>query len=215
VGDGVLTNDSDDDAGDVLTVVIVDLPQHGTLDMNPDGSFTYTPDEDFHGEDSFTYRATDGIAESNLATVTITVNPVNDAPVAGDDFYETDQDTELVVDAASGVLANDFDPDGDELSVVVVTGPLNGILVLETDGSFTYTPNEGFFGSDSFVYEVTDGFLSAQATVTITVHEIGEGEAPSDAALLAVLSEDDDGVSSSSDDDWTTATDAVLTDLAN
>jgi VCBS repeat-containing protein len=125
---GVLGNDSDPD-GDTLTAVLVSGPSHGTLTLNPDGSFTYTPAENFFGTDYFTYQAYDGVAYSNVATVTITVTSVNDAPVAQNDSYTTDEDTPLVV-PASGVLGNDSDVDGDTLTAVLVSGPSHGTLTL-------------------------------------------------------------------------------------
>jgi VCBS repeat-containing protein len=146
---GVLGNDSDVD-GDTLTAVLVSGPSHGTLTLNPNGSFTYTPEENFVGEDSFTYQAYDGVAYSNVATVTITVTPVNDAPVAQNDSYTANEDTPLVV-PAPGVLGNDSDVDGDTLTAVLVSGPSHGTLTLNPNGSFTYTPAENFFG-DRFLH---------------------------------------------------------------
>jgi VCBS repeat-containing protein len=165
---GVLGNDYDVD-GDLLTAVLVSGPAHGTLALNPDGSFTYTPAENFCGEDSFTYKAYDGALYSNVATVRITVTCVNDAPVAQDDRYTTNEDTPLLV-PAPGVLGNDSDVDGDSLTAVLVSGPAHGTLALNPDGSFTYTPAENFCGEDSFTYKAYDGALySNVATVRITV----------------------------------------------
>ena len=82
----MLSNDTDVDSP-TLTAALVSGPAHGTLTLNADGSFTYTPDANFNGTDSFTYKASDGLADSNVATVTITVNAVNDAPVATGDSY--------------------------------------------------------------------------------------------------------------------------------
>src|SRR5262249_20296085 len=110
---GVLANDSDPD-GDAITARLVSGPSHGTLTLNSNGSFTYTPAANYNGPDSFTYQANDGNANSNTATVSITVNPVNDAPVAVNDAYSTNEDTPLSV-AAPGVLANDSDVDGNSL----------------------------------------------------------------------------------------------------
>jgi len=110
-------------------------PNHGTLSLNADGSFSYSPAANFNGTDSFTYKASDGQAQSGVATVTITVTPVNDAPVAAnDDSYTTPEDTLLMV-TAPGLLANDSDVDGDTLSAVLVTGPTHGTLTLNGDGS--------------------------------------------------------------------------------
>src|SRR5205809_6490875 len=95
--------------------------------LNGDGSFTYMPALNFNGIDSFTYKASDGQAQSGVATVTITVTPVNDAPVAADDSYTTPEDTGLTV-SAPGVLANDSDVEADSLNAVLVSGPEHGSL---------------------------------------------------------------------------------------
>jgi VCBS repeat-containing protein len=165
---GVLGNDSDPD-GDALTAVLGSGPSHGTLTLNANGSFTYTPAANFNGSDAFTYRASDGTVTSNLATVTLTVGAVNDAPVAADDAYTTAEDTALTM-AAPGVLANDSDPDGDSLHAVVGTAPSHGTLALEADGSFLYTPTTDYNGTDAFTYRAHDGDLASnQATVTLTI----------------------------------------------
>ncbi|MGE3817939.1 MAG: Ig-like domain-containing protein [Isosphaeraceae bacterium] len=170
---GVIGNDVDVD-DDPLTAVLVSGPSNGSLFLNANGSFTYTPNANYNGVDSFTYKVNDGFLDSNVATVTITVNPVNDAPVASDESYSIDEDGALNV-AASGVLANDTDVDGDPLTAVLVSGPSNGSLFLNADGSFTYTPNANFNGVDSFTYKVNDGFLDSNvATVTITVNPVND-----------------------------------------
>lgn len=181
---GVLENDVDRSA---LTAELVDAPVNGTLSLNADGSFTYLPDENWFGTDSFTYRAFDGTDYSEMAVVTITVTSVNDAPVADDDSYTTDEDTVLTV-AAPGVLVNDSDVDGDELSVTLKTNVTNGVLVLNGDGSFTYTPNENWSGTDSFVYtlvsypSVTAEGWTDEATVTITVNAVNDAPVAVDDA---------------------------------
>src|SRR5207249_1706644 len=144
-------NDSDVD-GDPLAAVLVSGPSHGTLTLNTDGSFTYTPAADSYGPDGFAYRAKDPTgAPSNLATVSLTVNPVNDAPVAADDPYTTNEDTPLPF-ATLCRPANDSDVDGDPLAAVLVSGPSHGTLALNADGSFTYTPAADYNGPDSFTY---------------------------------------------------------------
>ena len=170
---GVLANDTDAEV-DPLTAVLVTNVTHGTLTLNADGSFTYTPAANYNGPDSFTYKANDGWFDSaSNATVTITITAVNDAPVAVADAYSMFQDNTLVV-AAGGVLANDTDVDLQALTVGTprpISGPNNGSLTLNADGSFSYTPAAGFTGSDSFTYKATDGIAdSAPATVTITVN---------------------------------------------
>jgi VCBS repeat-containing protein len=180
---GVLGNDSDPD-GNPLTAALVSGsgPSHGTLAFNPNGSFTYTPASDFHGSDSFTYRASDGTLTSSEVTVTLTVNAVNDAPTAAGDAYSTAEDTALTV-AAPGVLGNDRDLDGDTLHAVLVSGPSHGTLSLNANGSFTYTPADNYNGSDSFSYRAGDGTAeSTPATVTITVTAAGDAPTAADDA---------------------------------
>jgi large repetitive protein len=170
---GVLANDTDPD-GTTLTAVLESGPTHGTLALNTNGSFTYTPSANYNGPDTFTYQASDGTARSNPATVTITVTPVNDAPTAADDAYTTAEDTALTV-AAPGVLANNTDPDGDTLSAVAESGPSHGTLSHNANGSFTYIPDANFNGSDTFTYRASDGTLTSNlATVTITVTAVND-----------------------------------------
>jgi len=170
---GVLGNDSDLDSS-TLTAAVVTGPGHGTLTLNPNGAFSYTPAANFNGSDTFTYRASDGSAQSNPATVTITVNPVSDGPVATNDAYTTNEDTPLTV-PAPGVLDNDTDPDGNPLTAAVVTGPGHGTLTLDADGSFTYTPVANYNGPDSFTYRASDGTLTSNlATVTLTVTAVND-----------------------------------------
>ena len=118
---GVLGNDTDVD-GATLTAVLVTGPSHGTLTLNANGSFTYTPAANYNGADSFTYRANDGPASRTLATVTLTITAVNDAPVAVNDSYTTNEDTPLTV-AAPGVLGNDTDVDSATLTRGAGGGP--------------------------------------------------------------------------------------------
>ncbi|MCB8942746.1 MAG: cadherin-like domain-containing protein [Ardenticatenaceae bacterium] len=163
---GVLGNDTDGD-GDSLTAVLDTDVTSGTLALNADGSFTYTPTAGFEGTATFTYQANDGLDSSNVATVTITV--VNTAPVAVADSYTTTEGITLTV-SAPGVLDNDSDGDGDGLTAVLDTTTSNGTLTLNTDGSFTYVPDAGFAGTDSFTYHANDGTDDSEVvTVTITV----------------------------------------------
>ena len=163
---GVLANDSDGD-GHSLTAVLDSDVSSGTLNLDPDGSFTYTPTAGFEGDDMFTYYAHDGLDDSNVVTVTIAV--LNTTPVAVSDSYTTTQDTMLSV-AAPGVLMNDSDVDGDGLTAVLDATTSNGTLTLNADGSFDYMPDAGFVGEDSFTYHAHDGTeASNSVTVTITV----------------------------------------------
>ena len=185
---GVLDNDTDAD-GDPLTAALISDVSNGTLSLDADGSFTYTPDADFNGSDSFTYRASDGAQQSGDTVVTITVDPVNDAPVATADSYSATEDTVLNVAAGAGVLLNDSDVDGDSLSASLVTGPANGSVTLNPDGSFDYTPDADFAGTDSFTYVANDGTAdSAPVTVTIEVANTNDDPvAVDDSGLTAAF----------------------------
>ncbi|MFA7628618.1 MAG: Ig-like domain-containing protein, partial [Candidatus Dojkabacteria bacterium] len=170
---GVLENDVD---YDVLTAIKVTDPTMGALTFNSDGSFEYTPNLHWHGTDSFTYKANDGLADSEIVTVTITVTPVKDQVVAVDDEYETDEDTTLTV-AAPGVLANDIDVDLNIMTAGLVTDVQHGSLTLSGDGSFVYVPEPDFHGTDSFKYQLVtypapQSLWTDTATVTITVHPV-------------------------------------------
>ncbi len=166
---GVLANDSDPE-GQPLTAALGTNVQHGTLSLQPDGTFQYTPAQDYFGNDSFTYTVTDGVRTSAPVSVSITVNPVNDPPVAVNDVYGVRVDTTLEITAANGVLRNDSDVDNTALTVSLITPPLDGTLVLNPDGSFSYAPEAGFSGARNFQYRVSDGSLLSQvATVTLNV----------------------------------------------
>lgn len=165
---GVLTNDSDPD-GDILSAVLANAVSSGSLTLNADGGFSFTPMVDFNGVAEFSYKASDGAHQSAPVQVAITVTPVNDAPVATNDAYTAVQGQTLSI-AAPGVLGTDTDADGDTLSVALVSAPTNGTLTLGTDGAFQYTSTAAFTGVDSFTYTAGDGVLnSAAATVNITV----------------------------------------------
>ncbi|MGQ0619411.1 MAG: Ig-like domain-containing protein [Panacagrimonas sp.] len=170
---GVLANDTDPE-GARLRAVLVAGPQNGTLQLAVNGAFRYTPAADFSGTDSFTYQATDGTAQSAVATVMLTVRGIDDAPVAAPDSYSTPEDQVLTV-ATPGVLGNDLDADGSALTAVLVTGPANGTLALAANGSFTYTPAVDFTGLDGFSYSARDAATSsAPVAVTISVGPVGD-----------------------------------------
>ncbi|HET7670795.1 MAG TPA: Ig-like domain-containing protein, partial [Burkholderiales bacterium] len=174
-----LANDSAPDG--VAAVDLVGTPAHGTLTLNPDRTFTYVPGAFFDsladGEtatESFTYRVIDTDGDSDLATVVLTITGTNDAPVAEADSYSTNEDTPLAV-TAGGLLANDSDVDGDALSALLIAGPAHGSLILNADGTFSYTPDANFNGADSFTYRAADGSLSsAAATVHLTIAAVND-----------------------------------------
>jgi VCBS repeat-containing protein len=171
---GVLANDTDPD-GNTLTAVLVSGPSNGTLTLQASGAFNFSPAANFSGPVTFTYQADDGTARSNTATVTITVNAVNDAPAAQADAYTTAEDTTLNVAAAQGVLANDTDADGNSLTAVLVSGASSGTLTLQASGALSFAPAAGFNGTVTFTYQADDGNVrSNTATVTITVTAVND-----------------------------------------
>ena len=174
---GVLRNDGDPN-GQPLTALKVSEPSKGTVTLNPDGSFTYTPNNPHSkGTDQFEYKATTGNEESNVARVRIKVgngeNP-QDGPV--DDEYETLEDEDLIV-PAPGVLAND--PPGNAGTAALVTQPQHGQVVLNSNGGFVYKPDKHFFGTDTFVYSLTIGNSPLGGNATVTIEIIPVNDPPS------------------------------------
>src|SRR5207247_1100033 len=170
---GVLGRAEDRRVGKRAEVAVAG-PSHGALTLNANGSYTYTPAANFRGVHSFTYKANDGQADSNVATEALTINPVNDAPVALNDSFATDEDTALTI-TAPGVLGNDTDIDSPVLTAVVVTGASHGTLALATDGSFTYTPAANFNGSDSFTYKANHWLPDSHAvSVALTINPVND-----------------------------------------
>src|SRR5205085_1297957 len=138
------------------------------------GSFSYTPSANFNGADTFSYHANDGLADSNTTTVAITVNPVNDAPVAGEDCCRDNEDTRLNF-TAWDVLSTDSDVENDPLSAILVTRPTHPTRRSSDLGSFSYTPSANFNGADTFTYHANDGLADSNtATVTITVNPVND-----------------------------------------
>ncbi len=171
-GNSLLANDSDPDGDNlVINTQPVSGPSHGTVTINSDGTYVYNPEDGYVGGDAFVYEVCDTNGACTQATVSITISmtDVNESPIAVDDDFET------VVDGiiSGNVLTNDLDPDGDELQVT--TTPLidvtHGVLTLFADGTFEYIPNEGWYGDDTFTYQVCDTKdMCSMADVTITVN---------------------------------------------
>ena len=171
----LLANDSDPDGG-TLTVTSVQGALGGTVALSS-GIITFTPVPNTSGTASFAYTVADGQGGTAQATVTITILPVNDAPVGFNDFYQVDEDATLNVPASAGVLNNDTDVDGPALSAVLVNGPASGTLALNPDGSFTYTPAPNVNGPVSFTYRASDGELQSNV-VTVSINILPVPDAP-------------------------------------
>ncbi|HMO34877.1 MAG TPA: Ig-like domain-containing protein, partial [Gemmatales bacterium] len=172
----VAANDSDEEGPlDLTSIEIVDQPAHGTLQVNDDGTITYTHDGSDSTEDSFTYTIKDaGGQVSNVATVTITIVPFNQPPVAADDEATLDEGDSIIIDLA----ANDSDSDGtlDLTSIERVDQPLHGQININNDGTVTYTHDGSETTSDSFTYTIRDngGKVSNIATVTLTINPVDD-----------------------------------------
>ena len=180
----VSANDTDVD-GVSLTVSLESgdtTPRNGTVSV-VDDSVVYTPDANFFGNDTFTYTVTDADGLSSSATVNVTVTPVNDAPVAVNDTFAVTEDTPITggdVLAANEMTA-DSDVDGDTLTVSLVDDVDSGTLDLNPNGTFTYTPDSDFNGSDSFTYQIIDGNGGVDtATVTLTVTPVNDAPVAND-----------------------------------
>jgi dTDP-4-dehydrorhamnose 3,5-epimerase-like enzyme len=186
-----------DPDGDPLTFSIVDKPMHGSvkLDDASKETYTYTPNKGYSGSDSFTFKANDGQADSNVANISITVKETNSPPVAEDGKLTTKENT-----AASDTLMAS-DPDDNPLTFAIVDKPLHGSADLGDNGVYTYTPNNGYSGSDSFTFKANDGQADSNtATISITIMAAppppppppsggggGGSNAPLSLGLLAVI----------------------------
>lgn len=154
--------------GENLTYLVVDEPSNGTLWLNPDGSFDYEPNDDFFGDDEFTFTAEDGQVNEDLAVVSLSIAGVNDAPQIDEPFLLfTEEDAPV----ASALIARDVD--SDETTFRIVEAAAHGTVDLFEDGSFTYTPAPSYFGEDQFIVVANDGVSdSTTATVSISVEPI-------------------------------------------
>lgn len=180
-----------------ITVTLVTPPANGLAVVNANNTITYTPGLNFNGQDVLTYRVRDLDGQSATADVTVTVRPINDTPTAADDTAATDPGQAARVT----VLANDSDVDGDMLSVASVTQGSNGSVVINADGTVTYTANAGFVGNDSFTYTASDGRGGTSvATVRVSVGVDTDGDGLTDIREVGLGTDprdpdtDDDGI---------------------
>ncbi|HCM0825220.1 TPA: tandem-95 repeat protein, partial [Vibrio parahaemolyticus] len=181
----VLGNDTFEGDGKVVSLDTNNGPANGTVSVNPDGSVTYTPNDNYYGADSFTYIVTSG-GVSESTTVSVDVTPVNDAPVAKDDTAITDEDTPVTID----VLPNDTDVDGDKLSIESASVPKEQGTVEVVNGKLVFTPAENFNGDAEITYTVTDGALTDQATVNVTVNAVNDTPVVESSIADQTLAED-------------------------
>jgi len=184
---GVLANDSDPD-DDPITATQVDGPASGTLELKPDGSFSYVPDTGFVGIDRFRYFATDGASRSDAVPVDIEVQALTDVPVTASDRYAVDEDGRLEIAAAEGLLANDSEPGGRALTAELVQGPPRGTVTLDASGAFVYSPNAEVYGEDTFSYRARSAVgVSLPQIVTIDVAPINDPPTITSTAATAAI----------------------------
>ena len=168
---GILSNDTDLD-GDSIFATLLDSVANGSLSLDTGGGFTYTPVTDYIGTDKFKYNLSDGLFVTDTINVVITITS---RPVPTEDTYSVPEDSTLVVQSTTGVLANDTDEDSDELVAYIVTKPLKGEVLFSSDGSFVYSPEKDYTGADSFTYYASDGILNSDTvTASITVTPVND-----------------------------------------
>ncbi len=150
-----------------LAYSIVTMPLNGTFTINEKGEYIYSPNQNYNGSDTATLKVTNEYGLSDTVTITLNVAPVNDSPEAFDATVEAIEDT-----LYNGVLPQASDVDSDTLTYSLKTQPTNGTVVVNEDGTYTYTPNENFNGEENFTYEVSDGELVSEATITLNVANV-------------------------------------------
>jgi large repetitive protein len=183
----LLANDSDVD-GNSLSITGVGGATHGTVSLN-NGNITFTPPANYSGPASFTYTASDGQGGTATATVNVTVNAGNDAPIANPDSIEVSTNTPVVL-APGDLLANDSDPDGDALSIVSVGNAAHGTVTRSPDGYITFTPAAGYSGPASFTYTVSDGH-GGQASTTVSINVVSDGDSAPDLGAAPAAGNED------------------------
>jgi len=205
------TLSASDGDGDVLSYRIAANAAKGTVVITnaSTGAFVYTPILNAYGTDSFTFVANDGTADSNAATVTVTITPVNDPPIANPDTATTRPGTPVTV----AVLANDTDPDGDQLHLAAVNQPLNGTVTSDADGAVTYVPTFGFSGVATFTYQVADpsGATSSLVTVTIRVESVNHAPVAMSGTIVVAAGGFVDGALVATDTDGDALTYEIVT----
>jgi alpha-tubulin suppressor-like RCC1 family protein len=169
-----------------LTFTVIVPPSHGTLNWSHGANWTYSPSENYHGSDAFTYRANDGIVNSNVATVSLAITSVNDAPETAFEVFSLNEDEVLTTPFAKRVLRNDSDlhdgalgENNNPLTAQLATGPSHAAsFSLNPNGTFVYTPRANFHGLDLFTYRTVDALGAASAPETVLIGVAAVNDAP-------------------------------------
>ena len=178
----VLTNDTDEYQGELyINTTPLVTPQHGSISLSESGDFTYTPRANFNGIDAFSYQVINELGMTDTGIVEITINAVNDAPIALNNTYNISADGTLLV-GAPGLLNNDSDIDQDLLTLdtTPVSLPSKGTLTLVADGSFEYVGSANMQGTDSFQYRIFDA-QGAEAIASVTINALDQNSPPTAA----------------------------------
>jgi hypothetical protein len=199
--------------GDALAYSIVANGAKGTalITNTATGDFTYTPNANANGTDTFTFKANDGALDSNVATITVTITPVNDAPVANDGTLTTNEDT-----AKTGtLLATDFDSPALTYSIVANGSQGTALITNTATGAYTYTPNLNSNGTDAFTFKANDGALDSNvATITVTITAVNDAPVASDGTVTTNEDAAANGTLAATDVDGDTLTYAIVTNGA-
>ena len=183
---GLLNNDNDLE-NNFLSVELLTSPSNGTLNLKSNGSFNYSPNENYFGTDKFIYKVKDAFGTSDSTSVIITINPVNDSPIGFQDTYSTNEDINLINNIS--VLENDSDIENDTLKAILLTTTLFGNLNFNIEGIFEYTPNLNFYGVDNFTYKLSDGFIETD-TINVTINVKSINDIPKTLGELYITNED-------------------------
>ncbi len=194
----------------LLTYSLVQQAAHGTVSVNPDGSYSYTPQLNYFGADSFSFKASDGTVDSNVATVALTVTPVNDAPVASTGTASGPEDTVINGTAAAS------DIDSTLLTYSLVQQAAHGTVSVNANGSYSYTPQLNYFGADSFSFKASDGTVDSNvATVTLTVTPVNDAPVASTGTASGPEDTVINGTAAASDIDSTLLTYSLVQQAAH
>lgn len=183
---GTLMPSISDAEGGEFTFTTLQAPEHGNLQWQNSGGYTFTPDNNFYGTDTFTYRVCDNGNLCDEASVTITINAINDAPVIGSETSEVNEDETLTQNLAT----NDSDAEGDAISYVLIQAPTNGVASISSTGIFTYTPATDFWGVDAVTYEVCDA-LNACSQGVLNISILSVNDAPQANGFTHTVQEDE------------------------
>jgi len=177
---GTVANNISDPENDLLTTALATGPGHGTVMMNSDGTYSYTPQAGYVGDDTFTYSATDGEIGAEPVQATVTITMTNTPPIPDTDVATAAQDVPVVIN----VLANDSDPEGDPLKVSSFTYTGTGTVAINANNTLTYTPGKNFIGKESFSYSATDGQIGGTPVATTVMVTVGPALTPPPAYFM-------------------------------